>query len=162
MIYDKDRNPEEDYNGLGMASPTHIHRFIQRKIVGNYQKKSSWRESIKLLYEQAVDGPNGREIEPDISYWGSVVETPEGDDVELDNLLLVIEVVHTKDNWNYSRDRILDAFDFKETMTEGFIYDYEKKQWWRFRRDSDGEIYMEENKDYSSVLGLYLHTLVKL
>ncbi len=161
MIYDKDRNPEEEYNGLGMASPTHIHRFIQRKIVGNYQKKSSWRESIKLLYEQAVDGPNGREIEPDISYWGTVEETPGGNNIELDDLLLVIEIVHSQKNWDYSHDRILDAFDFKETMLEGFIYDYEKVKWWRFRRGSDEEIYMEEDKDYSRVLGLYLHTLVR-
>ncbi len=161
MIYDKDRNPEEEYNGLGMASPTQDHRHIQKKIILNYSRKTSMHESDKIQFEQAVKGPNGREIEPDISYWGQFKPRRGNQGVTLDNLLLVIEIVHTQDNWNYSHDRILDAFDFKETMIEGFIYDYEKDQWWRFRRGSDEEIYMEEDKDYSRVLGLYLHTLVR-
>ncbi len=46
-------------------------------------------------------------------------------------------------------------------MTEGFIYDYEKDKWWRFRREKNGDIRMEEGKDYSRVLGLYLHTLAR-
>ncbi len=157
----QNRNSEEEYYGLGMASPTHIHRTIQKKIIINYLLKTSLQESDKIYFEQAVDGPNGREIEPDISYWGTVEETPGGNNIELDDLLLVIEIVHSQKNWDYSRNRIIDAFDFKETMLEGFIYDYEKVKWWRFRRDSDGEIYMEEDKDYSRVLGLYLHTLVR-
>ncbi len=152
---------EQECQGLGMASPSRAHRYIQRKIIGNYQRKNSWGESLKLQYEQAVDGPDGREIEPDISYWESMKPTHDEDIVELDDLLLVIEIVHSKNNWEYSYQRVLDAFNFKETMQEGFIYNYKNGKWWRLRKDGDGDIYMEEDKDYSSVLRLYLHTLVR-
>ncbi len=150
------------YNGMGMPSQKHIHRHLQRTILGNYQKKTIWREAQKLQFEQAVEGPGGKEIEPDISYW-NVVDYKEGaEDVTLDELLLVIEIVHSKDNWQYSYDRIFDAFNFKPTMLEGFIYNYETGEWWRFRRQPDGFVVEEEWKDYSGVLGLYLHTLTKM
>lgn len=149
-------------NGMGMPTPTHIHRHLQRTILGNYQKKTSWREAQKLQFGQAVEGPGGKEIEPDISYW-NVVDYKEGaEDVTLDELLLVIEIVHSKDNWQYSYDRIFDAFAFKPTILEGFIYNYEAGEWWRFRRQPNGSVVEEEGKDYSGVLGLYLHTLTKM
>lgn len=157
----KNYDSEQEYHGLGMASPSHDHRDLQRKITGNFQKKTSWKESLKLQYEQAVDGPDDREIEPDISYWGTRKPRRGKKGVKLDDLLLVIEIVHSKNNWDYSYLRILDAFNFKETMQEGFIYNYENGKWWRFRKANNGSIRMEEGKDYSSVLRLYLHTLVK-
>ena len=157
----ENNNSEQEYYGLGMASPTHRHRRIQRKIIVNYAKRTSTREGERLQFEQAVEGPGGREIEPDISYWRSVKPTTNCDDDELEGLLLVIEIVHSPKNWDYSYQRVVDAFNFEETMQEGFIYNYENGKWWRLRRDEYGDIYKEEGKDYSSVLGLYLHTLVR-
>ena len=155
------KDSEQEYHGLGMASPSRTHRHIQGNIIGNYNRRTSKKEAQRLQFEQAVEGPDGREIEPDISYWGSVKSTHDGDDVEMEDLLLVIEIVHSPKNWDYSYQRVVDAFNFEETMQEGFIYNYENGKWWRLRRDEYGDIYKEEGKDYSSVLGLYVHTLVK-
>ena len=155
------KDSEQEYHGLGMASPSRTHRHIQGNIIANYALRTSKRERERLQFEQAVEGPDGREIEPDISYWGSVKTAPDGDDVEMEDLLLVIEIVHSPKNWDYSYQRVRDAFNFEETMQEGFIYNYENGKWWRLRRDEYGDIYKEEGKDYSSVLGLYLHTLVR-
>ena len=154
------KDSEQEYHGLGMASPSRAHRHIQGNIIANYALRTSKRERERLQFEQAVEGPDGREIEPDISYWGSVNPTPDDDD-ELEDLLLVIEIVHSQKNWDYSYQRVVDAFNFEETMQEGFIYNYENGKWWRLRRDEYGDINTEEGKDYSSVLGLYLHTLVR-
>ncbi len=107
----KNYDSEQEYHGLGMASPSHDHRDLQRKITGNFQKKTSWKESLKLQYEQAVDGPDDREIEPDISYWGTRKPHRGKKGVKLDDLLLVIEIVHSKNNWDYSYQRVLDAFN---------------------------------------------------
>ncbi len=161
MTNNKDYNGEEDTNWQDISPSTHMHGLLLRIITGNYQRKTCWKESLKLQFKQVIEGPDGREIEPDISYWG--IRKPHRDKKgsKLDDLLLVIEIVHTQDNWNYSHDRILDAFNFKETLIEGFIYNYEKDKWWRFRREKNGDIGMEEGKDYSRVLGLYLHTLAR-
>ncbi len=152
---------ENEHNDLRKGTQKRFHNFMLRLITGNYQRKTSFREALKLQHMQGVDGPDDRVIEPDISYWGVRKPRKEGEGVELDNLLLVIEIVHSKNNWDYSYQRVLDAFNFKETMQEGFIYNYENGKWWRLRRANDGSIRMEEDKDYSSVLKLYLHTLVK-
>ena len=157
----ENHDSEQEYHGLGMASPSRDHRHIEANIILNYFQRTSREEAKRLQFEQAVEGPGGREIEPDISYWRTFKPRRGKKGVKLVDLLLVIEIVHTKNNWEYSYQRVLDAFNFKETMQEGFIYNYENDKWWRFRKANNGSIRMEEGKDYSSVLRLYLHTLVK-
>ncbi len=143
------------------TSRKHVHNYILKKIICLYTLKTNPKESDRLQFKQIVKGADGREIEPDISYWGIVRPRKDKKSMKLDDLLLVIEIVRSNKDWVYSCWRLRNAFEFKTSMTEGFIYNYEKDQWWRFRRDSDGELYMEEDKDYSRVLGLYLHTLVR-
>ncbi len=143
------------------TSRKHVHNYILKKIISLYTLKTNPKESDRLQFKQIVKGADGREIEPDISYWGIVRPRKDKKAMKLDDLLLVIEIVRSNKDWVYSCWRLRNAFEFKTSMTEGFIYNYEKGQWWRFRRDSDGELYMEEDKDYSRVLGLYLHTLAR-
>ncbi len=139
----------------------YTHNDLLRRIIVVYSMRKSHKEAMKLQLKQIVESADGREIEPDISYWGFRRPRKGKKPLKLDDLQLVIEIVRSNKDWVYSCWRLRNAFEFKTSMTEGFIYNYEKDQWWRFRRDSDGELYMEEDKDYSRVLGLYLHTLVR-
>ncbi len=137
------------------------HNDLLRRIIVVYSMRKSHKEAMKLQFKQIVKGADGREIEPDISYWGIVRPRKDKKAMKLDDLLLVIEIVRSNKDWVYSCWRLRNAFEFKTSMTEGFIYNYEKGQWWRFRRKKNGDIGMEEDKDYSRVLGLYLHTLAR-
>ena len=52
------------------------------------------------------------------------------------------------------------AFDLFPSIMESFIYNYADNTWHRYLRGTDGEVHLEENKDYSQVLRCHLHTLL--
>jgi hypothetical protein len=54
------------------------------------------------------------------------------------------------------------AFDLFPSIMESFIYNYADNTWHRYFRGTDGEVHLEENKDYSQALRCHLHTLLKL
>lgn len=152
---------ENEHNSLKKPPHRHTHNYIIRNVIVNYLRKTNWEKPYRLQFKQHVKNADGKVIEPDISYWGIVKLYQGGKRIKIDNLLLVVEITDSSDDWRVSYERVLAAFNFKETMQEGFIYNYENGKWWRLRRANDGSIRMEEDKDYSSVLKLYLHTLVK-
>jgi hypothetical protein len=75
--------------------------------------------------------------------------------------ILTIEITHTCRNDRYSNKTIRMSFDCFPSIAESFIYNYAENIWYRYYRDIDGEIYVEEDQDYSQVLGIHLGTLLE-
>ena len=141
-----------DRPGLGMA-PGNVmtHQKIQMRFVRNYLK----RFGDDILTETRLS--SNIRITPDISIWqklrynNRLVECP----------ILTIEITHTRQNDRYSDSTIRMAFDLFPSIMESFIYNYADNTWHRYFRGTDGEVHLEENKDYSQVLRCHLHTLLK-
>jgi len=74
--------------------------------------------------------------------------------------VLTIEITHTRRNDRYSNRTICMAFDCFPSIAESFIYNYAENIWYRYYRENDGKIYVEDDQDYSQVLGIHLGTLL--
>ncbi|MCR4620200.1 MAG: hypothetical protein K5633_05880 [Paludibacteraceae bacterium] len=140
--------------GLGMA-PANVmtHQKIQMRFVRNFLKRFGF--NVEILTETRLSDRVW--ITPDISIWqnfqikNKVVERP----------VLSIEITHTRCNDRYSDKTIMMSFDIIPSLLESFIYNFTDNTWLRYFRDTDGEIYKQENQDYSQVLRCHLHTLMK-
>lgn len=140
------------FQGLGMAAPTITHQRIVAKIHKNYLRK--FADDYCLFGVAVIEDP---ERIPDISIWENVYEI--GGETFAESPLLTIEITHTPGNDDYSSDSIYEQFAYLPTLCESFMYNYETDVWTRFRRTEKG-IEKEIDKDYSSVLRCYLHTLL--
>ena len=136
---------------LGMAAPTKKHQIILGRIYKNYLMKY---ESDHMLTDTAIVAEPERV--PDISVW----EYAGDEEEDYKNPLLTIEITHTLKNDCYSAKSINETFQYVPSLHESFIYNYEKNQWTRYRREGN-EIVKESDQDYSQVLKCYLHTLLK-
>lgn len=146
---------DRDYiEGLGMASNnTYTHQVIQTDIVQNYLVKFGRRD---ILTETKLS--DEIMITPDISIW----ERIERNKKELTPIkpLLTIEITHNIRNDRYSERNVYASFKCFPSLQESFVYNYEKDIWVRYRRANEG-VEKETGKDYSRLLGCYLHTLLK-
>lgn len=138
--------------GLGMApGNVTMHQMIQMRFTKNYLK----RFGNNILTETKLSSKI--RITPDISIWEKIdfnrgiARIP----------ILTIEITHTRQNDRYSDSTIRMAFDLFPSIMESFIYNYADDTWCRYFRGTDGEVHLEENKDYSQVLRCHLHTLLK-
>ena len=142
---------DRDYiEGLGMATNnTNDHQALQMQIAIKYAAKFG---KTNILTETRLS--DKIRITPDITIWGKVKfgEPPQ-------NPLLTIEITHNTRNDRYSEKNVYAVFKYFPSVQESFIYNYDKDQWTRYRRTAKG-VEKEDNKDYSSVLGCYLHTLL--
>ena len=141
-------------DGLGMASNnTYTHQVIQTDIVQNYLVKFGRRD---ILTETKLS--DEIKITPDISIW----ERIERNKKELTPIkpLLTIEITHNIRNDRYSERNVYASFKCFPSLQESFVYNYEKDIWVRYRRANEG-VEKETGKDYSRLLGCYLHTLLK-
>ena len=141
---------EQVTQGLGMASPTHTHQKLIGQIHKRYAEKFS--NDQMLLGVAVVEEP---ERVPDISVWKHIGK---GDDDS--DPLMTIEITHTMQNDRYSEKSIIETFLYVPTLEEAFIYNYTSEVWIRYRREKTG-IVKENGKDYSRVMRLFLHTLLK-
>lgn len=141
-----------DRPGLGMApGNVTMHQMIQMRFTKNYLK----RFGNNILTETKLSSKI--RITPDISIWGKI-DFNRG---IARNPILTIEITHTRQNDRYSDSTIRMAFDLFPSIMESFIYNYADDTWCRYFRGTDGEVHLEENKDYSKVLRCHLHTLLK-
>lgn len=67
----------------------------------------------------------------------------------------MIELVHNSDNERYTKKVIEKAFLYADSLQEAFMYNYEKRVWYRFRRNNGCE--MEVCEDWSEVFKLHLN-----
>ena len=145
---------EEYLEGLGMPAPTRTHQRIINRINNNFVKR------FPSLSEHIYPGmgiSEEPEIIPDICLWEFCSKDIEDDP---QNPLLEIEVTHTKQNDRYSENSIRNAFRYVASLKEAFMYNYTDKVWYRYKMINN-QVVKEENQDYSSVLRIYLHTLLK-
>ena len=146
---------DRDYQeGLGMAvNNTTQHQVIQTDFLQNYLVKFGRRD---ILTETRLS--DKIRITPDITIWEKIERI--GIESKAKNPLLTIEITHNTRNDRYSEKNIYAVFKYFPSVQESFIYNYDKDQWTRYRRTAKG-VEKEDNKDYSSVLSCYLHTLLK-
>lgn len=146
---------DRDYiEGLGMASNnTSTHQVIQTDIVQNYLVKFGRRD---ILTETKLS--DEIKITPDISIWERIER--KGKELTPINVLLTIEITHNIRNDRYSERNVYASFKCFPSLQESFIYNYDKDVWVRYRRANKG-VEKETGKDFSRLLGCYLHTLQK-
>lgn len=146
---------DRDYiEGLGMASNnTYTHQVIQTDIVQNYLVKFGRRD---ILTETKLS--DEIMITPDISIWERIER--KGKELTPVNVLLTIEITHNIRNDRYSERNVYASFKCFPSLQESFIYNYDKDVWVRYRRANKG-VEKEAGKDFSRLLGCYLHTLQK-
>lgn len=141
-------------DGLGMASNnTYTHQVIQTDIVQNYLVKFGRRD---ILTETKLS--DEIMITPDISIWERIER--KGKELTPINVLLTIEITHNIRNDRYSERNVYASFKCFPSLQESFIYNYDKDVWVRYRRTNKG-VEKETGKDFSRLLGCYLHTLLK-
>jgi hypothetical protein len=142
---------DRDYiEGLGMApNNTSDHQIIQTNILQNYLVKFGRRD---ILTETRLS--DEVKITPDISIWEKVKlgEVPV-------NPLLTIEITHNIRNDRYSEKNVYASFKCFPSLQEAFVYNYDSDVWMRYRRTDKG-VEKESGKDFSRLLGCYLHTLL--
>ncbi len=145
---------DRDYiEGLGMATNnTNSHQSIQVDILQNYLIKFGRRD---ILTETRLS--DAIRITPDVSIWEKIER--KGSITITKNPLLIIEITHNTRNDRYSEKNIYAVFKYFPSVQESFIYNYETNAWTRYRR-VESCVEKETDKDYSRVLGCYLHTLL--
>ena len=145
---------DRDYiEGLGMAvNNTNEHQVIQTDLLQNYLVRFGRRN---ILTETRLS--DKIRITPDITIWEKIER--EGKKMTPKNPLLTIEITHNTHNDRYSEKNVYAVFKYFPSVQESFIYNYDKDQWTRYRRTAKG-VEKESDKDYSSLLGCYLHTLL--
>lgn len=138
--------------GLGMA-PANVqtHQMIQMRFTQNYLKRFGKNILTETRLSERIW------ITPDISIWRDF----DYHKMIAKNPILSIEITHTRRNDRYSGKTILMSFDIIPSLLESFIYNFTDNTWLRYFRDTNGEIYKQENQDYSQVLRCHLHTLMK-
>lgn len=146
--------------GLGMANNTAEHNmcfsYIRDGIISLFPER--FRPNVQI--EVPVDNPDGFDhVEPDVSVWR--YSRYRNDVLYLKGLLLVIEVIHSQQNYVYSKSAVLKCFKYEPTMREGFLFDYEAKVWIRLTRQPDGAI-IDEDSDYSRVLKRHLNPMTRV
>ena len=126
------------------------HQIIQARILANGREYFDNVLTESRLSDEIL-------ITPDISVW-RMIDFKKG---AAEDPMLTIEITHTHRNDRYSNKTIRMAFDCFPSIAESFIYNYAENIWYRYYRDIDGEIYVEEDQDYSQVLGIHLGTLLE-
>ena len=145
---------DSDYiEGLGMApNNTNTHQVIQTDILQNYLLKFGRRD---ILTETRLS--DEVKITPDISVWEKIDR--KGRTATPENPLLTIEITHNIRNDRYSEKNVYASFKYFPSLQEAFVYNYDSDVWMRYRRTNRG-VEKESGKDFSRVLGCYLHTLL--
>lgn len=136
---------------IGMATGNVLkHQIIQSNILVNCRKYFDNVLSESRLSDEIL-------ITPDISVW-RMIDFNKG---VAEDPMLTIEITHTRRNDRYSNRTICMAFDCFPSIVESFIYNYVENVWYRYYRDIDGKIYVEDDQDYSQVLEIHLGTLLE-
>ena len=153
--FDTTMTKEEYLEGLGMPAPSFTHQRIINRININFVRRFPRSAHLMLL---GVDVNSAPELFPDISFWQFV----DKDDLNVppQNPMLSIEITHTRQNGKYSENSILKAFASVPSLQEAFLYNYTDDVWYRYKR-SNSNVVKVKGQDYSSILKIYLHTLLK-
>ena len=146
---------EEYLEGLGMPAPSFTHQRLIDRMKINFSNRFAKAAHHLLVGVDISDSP---EIFPDLSLWQIVdkfdlIAPPR-------NPLLSIEITHTRQNDKYSENSIRKSFACVPTLQEAFLYNYTDNVWCRYKLSKSG-IVKEQGQDYSSLLKIYLHTLLK-
>ena len=150
-LYDKERFVE--FCGVGMAGSNVMqHQKIQTKILLNYSRIFGENALTETRLSDEV------RITPDISIWENTFGISQRDP---QNPLLTIEITHSMRNDRYSDRTICATFELFPTIREAFIYNYADDVWTRYRCNEKGEVIKEVGCDYSQLLDIDLHTLLK-
>jgi Uma2 family endonuclease len=132
---------------MGINAPKEHQRIISKLTTGLgilfYKEKSI---ALEPLPETMIDEGQTSPV-PDIQlYDNEHFTTP-----------IIIEVAHANGVRNDFKKvaRLMEEFDYG--VQEGFVYDYIKKEWWKYRK---GEGRILENSSFSEVLNLDLAGLL--
>ena len=145
---------EEYLEGLGMPAPTLTHQKVVSRINNNFIKR--FPELTNNFYP-GMGISVSPELIPDLCLWQSGGRRIDDDP---QNPLLTIEITHTRQNDKYSENSIRKSFACIPTLQEAFLYNYADNVWCRYKMSKSG-IVKEQGQDYSSLLKIYLHTLLK-
>ncbi len=141
-----------DTTAIGMAYGNVMkHQMIQMNFAINFSK----RFEGEILTETSLS--DEIRITPDISIW-RYYDFERG---EAEDPILTIEITHTRRNDRYSDKTLRATLDFFPTIVESFIYNYADDTWYRYFRGDDGEVYVQDDCDFSTVLRCPLHTLLQ-
>lgn len=148
----------ESNKGLGMGAPAKNHQSYLGQAFLKLVSKVSQKYQCNFLIDTAVEGyvPKGeKKIRPDISFYAKADPKAEF----YSDLLFVMEIVNNRGE-KCSTGRILELFNREPTLTEGFVYNYERDTWARLSR-KDGEV-ISEPKAYSLTFGFSIKSIVNV
>lgn len=144
----------EGCGSLGMANNTYKHNIIAFRIKQGLISLLPSELEYNVVNEYKIAKPHSKNfVEPDISFWQDIKFV--GEEIEPSNVLCMIELVHNSDNERYTKKVIEKAFLYADSLQEAFMYNYEKRVWYRFRRNNGCE--MEVCEDWSEVFKLHLN-----
>jgi Uma2 family endonuclease len=136
----------EDATLMGINAPKEHQRIIRKLIAGLSNLYDSNRTTLEPFPETMMDEGQTSPV-PDVMLYDNVSEqTP-----------VIIEIAHTtgtkKDR---EKVRLLIESGFYGT-TEGFVYDYKKKQWYKYKFGA-GDITL--NPSFCDTIGLDLALMI--
>ena len=138
--------------GLGMANASKKHQCVISDILFNYRQKFN----IPNIHTNIAIKKHPERV-PDISIWNKYKGVYR---YEPEEPILTIELIRSNQNYQYSRNSIIETLQTIPSLNEAFIYNFILDSWTRFSIDTNGNIIEEKDKDYSRTLGIYLHTLL--
>lgn len=146
-----------NYRGLGMPRNTNSHNLVMTSLQRAIANRLPQQFNKCVACEVTVKGPSS-DIEPDVSLWKHAYYS--GCELQYEDLLLIVEIVHISKNRSYSTERIGLAFKGSATLKEAFMYDYDKKVWFKFLREPEDKA-KKTVSSWSELLNCDLATILK-